>query len=169
MKLYMLYACVITMFLFTATAVAEILPWGSGGTSGAAAVAASHGNEFDYEDNSGDNGYYTTEAGTFSYHCEVWTDIEAQLNLYGYGWGRSTAIARATADYGAESYIYFDIDYSAWYFNTNLPNPVSGSDYFPAYTGVYAEWVVVTACQIEEGTWSDAHANAYAYASASMQ
>lgn len=169
MKLCMLYACLIAMFLFSATAVAEILPWGEGTTSGSASATASPGGESDYEDNSGDNGYYTTEAGTFQYYCEVITDVETLLSLYGGGWGRSLAISRAESDYEAESYLYSDIDYTNWVTRSDTPTPKTGSDYFDAYTGVFADWVVITICQIEEGTASNAYASAYAFALAAME
>lgn len=167
MKLRISLTLIIAMFLFSDAAVAEILPWGSGDTSGSASAAASHGDEYDYDDDSGDNGYYTTVAGTFQYYYEALTDIETYLNLYD-GWGRSVAIASADTDM-VDAYCAYDIDYSTWEFDTDAPDPVSGSKYFSAYTGVYAEWDVVTVCQIEEGTWSNAFASSYAYAQAAMQ
>lgn len=167
MKLLTLCACLIGMLIFLPTAIAEILPWGDGTTSGSASAAASHGYYDDYEEDWGDNGYYTTETDTFQYHFEVLTDIETMLDLDG-GWGRSVAIADADTDM-VDSYIYYDIDYSAWLFDTGDPPVVKGSRNFDAYTGVYASWAVIASCEIEEGTWSNSFASAYAYASAGMQ
>jgi len=168
MKSSTLYACIIAMLLFSAAAVAEILPWGDGSTSGSASASASHGNYYDPDSDSGDNGNYTTVAGYFSYHYEAKADIETSLNLYGGGWGGATAIASGNAG-PVSAYMYSDLTSSGSYDPPpDEPPCVNGYDYFDAYTGVEASWDVVAVCEIEEGTWSDAFAWANAYASASM-
>ncbi len=170
MKLRMLCACLIALLFFSAAAFAEILPWGTGETSGNEGATASHGNPYDYNPDSGDSGYYTTVDGYFTYYYEASATASASLNLVD-GWGRTTAIASASA--GTQS-AYKSFDYTSegsWGPETDGPwvdDHTTEPEFFAAYTGVSAYWDVVAECQIEEGTYSDAYANASVYAQASM-
>jgi hypothetical protein len=95
MKLRMLCACLVAMILFSASAVAEILDWGEGRTSGSVSASASYGNEYDPEGDSSDSGQYTTVAGYFDFWYATHVDIEGYANPVG-GWARSVAAASAS-------------------------------------------------------------------------
>lgn len=171
MSLRVWYALMIVVLLFSTVGFAEILPWGDGSTSGGAFAAASHGDEFDSDSDSGGNGYYTTVAGFFDYNYDGFADIECYVDAYD-GWGCSAAIAQANAG-PSSAYIEYnthatteDETYDPL---ADDPDEYNDSMYFDAYTGVYASWVVIAVCQIEEGTYSNTYAWAYAYASANMQ
>jgi len=90
----------IAMLLISVAAVAafgELI--GYGDTSGSASASASHGDEYDEDGDSGDNGYYTTEYGWFRYHLKADASAEVDVEIDD-GWARrSDVLQRAASSY----------------------------------------------------------------------
>jgi len=166
MKLRIWYAWMIALLLCSSATFGELVPIGDGRTSGVVSVAASHGNYSNSDSDSGDNGYYTTEGGYFTYYYEAKAYADTYLDIDD-GWGRSVSIASASA--GTQS-AYKNYDFTTTRHGSGWDGPCvyQESIHFDAYTGVYASWVVIAHCEIEEGTYSEGFALSYAYAEAAM-
>ena len=166
MKLRMLCACLIAMLISSAAAFGELVPTGDGKTSGSVSASASNGRPDDYEEDWGDNGYYTTEAGEFSYYFEAYAHAWAKV-VEADGWGYAVAVADAYTS-GFSAHVSFSFSSTNEDSDTDNPETEESSASFGAYTGVSASFTVIAGAQIEEGSYSSAGASAYAYALANM-
>ena len=167
MKTRIWHTFLIAMLLFSVGAVTAFGELVSGGdTSGGASATAAHGDEYDYDGDSGDNWYYTTEAGIFDYYYEVYAYAEVDVCEVD-GWAAASAVAQASAGSISAS-ASCSLSSTGDEYEEDDPNDIGGYDWFSAYSGVSASWDVVAVAQIEEGTWSDAQAHACAYAEAGM-
>jgi len=170
MKSNIFCAFLIATLLFSVAAFGELVEV-PGETEGSESASSSYGDEYDYNWDSGDNGYYTTEEGYFSFHLEAWATAYAKVVIDD-GW----AVA-ATGGHGyAQSSTGESVDASASLYITwtgggiypDFPDPIDETRHFEAYEGVLASWDVFAETQIEEGSSSSAECTGKASASASM-
>lgn len=167
MKSNMLCAFLTAMLLFSAAAFGELVPTGTGESSDSVSASASHGGDpYDYKEEEGDNGYYTTEEDEFDYHNEAYAFAWAKA-VEADGWVVAQAVAYAEAG-PVIAVVTWNFDTTNEDSDSKDPDPDTGQKHFDAYSGVYAWYVVIAYAEIEEGSYSSAGASAYAYAESSM-
>ena len=172
MKSSMFHACIIAMLLVSTIALSEVLPYGDWETSGSESASASGSKDYEYNEDSNESGYYTTEEGYFSWDSETDASAWATVTVAPSSWACACAVGYANAgregDY-ALSCASINVSETGEY-NSNPPTDTAwgSNEHFDAYEGVYAEWVVIAGAQIEEGSNSTAGCGSYAFSTCSM-
>ena len=169
MKSRILCAWMIAMLLISTTAIGEIVEYGTKELSDIVSASVSHGESPEYFDEDGDIGTYTTESGWFSWYLEACAYAWASVVVED---GTASALCIAYAD--TDCPFGDDISaYKTYYFTSTATDgggdgtyTDAGYDEISAYSGAYADFVVIAAASIEEGSWSSAACMAYAYADA---
>ena len=168
MKSKIFYACLIMMLLVSAATFGDIIEDPeSTGTNTSVGVSAGPGNPsppYKYEDVWYHE--YTDEAGTFSWDIHAAAYAECHVNEVG-GWATAVADASGAA---ASPFDTVSVDASASGEQTDDPDDDidSGSGWFDAYEGVSGMCDSFAYAAIEEGSESDAHADADSTGYASM-